>query len=115
GLVMLAWLIEIDAPGRRLHFLATRPVPWNVLLAEKAVFAAVFLLLPVWIAKMGTVFLLRIPVNATDVTLILVENTIRMAALMSAVALFASFFRNLWVVFLAMLGASALVLVGVVF
>jgi hypothetical protein len=114
--LVLGRLIRLDAPGREFNFLATRPVPWGVLLVEKALFIGLFLLIPVWIVKMGSVYMLGIPVSPTDATLVLVENTIHVAVLLAGVGLFALFFRSLWVVSLLVFGTVFLVAIcGVYF
>ena len=116
AIVTLGQLVQLDAPGRKLNFLATRPVPWNVLLAEKILFAVAFLLVPVWVAKMGILWLLGIPTPPAGVALLLIENTIHTGALMAGVALFACFFRNLWIVLLVIIAAGlAILLFGAYF
>jgi len=111
GLILIR-VIQLDPPGRSVHFLATRPVSWQAILGGKIVFASLFLIVPVWIAKLGTVYLARIPFNSLDVVLCLIEITIEAGALLAVVVAFALFIRSLPLVFLSLLGYLLLGLVA---
>ena len=116
-LIMLGLIriIRIDAPGREFHFLATRPVPWRVLLAGKGLFIAMFLLLPVWLVKIAVVHVVKIPVNFLDVVLLLAQNAICVGAFFAVVILFSLFLRSMPAIFAAMIGAAVVVAYGAVF
>lgn len=111
----LARVIRLDPPGRGLHFLATRPVPRMPLLAGKALFIGPFLLVPFWIVKLGVIFMMKIPVNFTDVVLILTESTLCVGALIAVVALFSLFLRNLPVIFASLIGGAVLLMFGLTY
>lgn len=94
-LTAFAQAVRLDAPGRRVHFLATRPVPYPALLAEKFLFAAVLLMVPLWLARLEVIWLMKIPVDALDVALLLLETTLFTGGLLAGVMLVSLFVRSL--------------------
>ena len=105
-------LIRLDAPGRTLHFLATRPVGWMSLLVSKVIFIALFLFLPVLLAKWAAIPLLEVPANGLDIFLYLLEGALWTAVLVAIVALYALFLRNLPTIFAALLGSAVFLIMG---
>ncbi len=109
---VLVRLIRLDAPGRDFHFLATRPVPWRPLLVSKIIFTALFLVVPVLVARWGAIPLLDIPVTGMDIFLYLVETAIYLGAALAVVLVFSLFLRHLAVIFAAILGTAILITLG---
>jgi len=110
--VILLRIIQLDPPGRGTYFLATRPVDWFSLLASKILFAGAFLLIPNWIATLGTMYALGMQFNITDQALFLIEVTISTAALLTVVAVPAFFLRKLTSVMMIILGGALLIGIG---
>ena len=84
--VTLARAIRLDAPVREFHFLATKPVPWRALLAGKFLFALLMLVVPVWVVKLGVIWLMKIPLTPLDVATLLLELALPVGALLAAAA-----------------------------
>ncbi len=107
GFLIIARIIQLDAPGTRLHFLSTRPVSRTSLLSSKLWFIALFLITATWATNLGIVYLLKIPVSGTDIALILFESAVRMGALFAAVIVASMLAQNLAVAF-ALIGAACI-------
>ena len=110
--VILLRIIQLDYPGRGTHFLATRPVDWFSILACKVLFAGAFLVVPNWIATLGTMYALGIQFNLLDQALFLIEVTISTAALFAVVAVPAFFLRKLTSVIMTIVGGAILIGIG---
>ncbi len=97
--LILARTIRLDSPERNLHFLSTRPVPWQSLLSGKILFIALFLLAPALILKIAAIWIAKIPVTGFDVLLLSFETLILTGAALAAVLVISLFARNLAAVF----------------
>jgi hypothetical protein len=111
GLILIRTIL-LDPPGRTTHFLATRPVGWRAVFANKALFAGLFLIVPMWIAKVGTIYAVGVPLHGLDIPLFLIEITIEGGALLAFVVLFSLFLRSLPVVYLSLVAFVALSCAG---
>jgi hypothetical protein len=108
-IVILIRIIQLDPPRRSIHFLATRPVDRFALFTSKVLFAAAFLLVPIWIETLGTMYALGMQFNLLDQMLFLIEVTISTAALFTVVAVPAFLLRKLTSVMMTIAGGAVLI------
>ncbi len=87
--------LQLDPPGRVIHFLATRPVPGLKVVAAKALFLGLLLFLPLLAAKLETVGMLQVSFSLLDMVCFLVETAIVAGAFFAVVAVPALFLRKL--------------------
>ena len=87
--------LQLDPPGRIIHFLATRPVSGLTVAAAKALFLGLLLFLPLLVAKLETVGMLQVSFGPLDLVCFLVETAIVAGAFFAVVALPALFLRKL--------------------
>jgi hypothetical protein len=88
-------LLQLDPPGRSVHFLITRPVRPSALLASKALFIVLFFFMPLLISKLETVNILQISFNFLDMVFFTIETLIFSGAFFAVVALPALFLRKM--------------------
>ncbi len=110
--MILIRVILLDPPGRSMRFLATRPVDWSVLLTSKVLFAGAFLLVPIWIESLGTMYALGMQFDLLDQVLFIVERTISAIALLTVAAVPTFFLRKLTSVMMAIAGGAVLIGIG---
>ncbi len=108
-LLILIRVIQLDPPGRSASFLATRPIGWQGLLASKALFAGIFLLVPLCIVALG--YTAGFQCNFLDRVLYLVESTLFGGAILAIAAILACYFRTLTQVLMTTIGGAILLII----
>jgi hypothetical protein len=94
-LIGMIRLLQLDPPGRSVHFLITRPVRPSALLASKALFIVLFFFTPLLLSKLETVHILQISFNFLDAIFFTIETLIFSGAFFAVVALPALFLRKM--------------------
>ena len=92
--VLLVLVIQLDPVGREFRFLQTRPVPGPAIGLAKALFAGLFLLLPILLTQEWHLAAAQVPMPLSDHFILALETFSVLSAGFCAVALIAGLCRT---------------------